>query len=575
MAINFPSALDSLTNPSASEKLNSPSHAGQHGDVNDAVEALETKVGINSSADTSSLDYKVTTAESDIDTLQSDVSTLQASVTVIGATVDELDDSRPLGAFVGTEANAQYVCDGTSDEIQINEALLSLTAGRTWQEKVVLKGNFVIDDSIEIPSYTILEIQGKIKAADSCSILATRGLVQNLGREMGTNNATRITILGGELDGNKDNNTGGDQEGISILNTTDFLIDGVYIHDCDECGTVTYGRTDKTFTETPITLYEGASWGRVQNCTYVDNTSGGIQLNGNWNSTLVINCDSYENDSSGIDIKNDYNVDQTVEPNGHTVMNCNFFNNSGSGINVAKSGDYDISNVSLIGNRCYGNAGRGMNINQADSIQVVGNVCWQNDHDGIKLNDVTNFICNSNWCYNNDQAAGSGSGNTRSGISVGFPTGTVNASICNNICGDDQDTPTQYRGIRLLAGAGVSPANVLVQGNICNNNTTNNLYYYVPGGAGTDFIVRNNIGFVTENSGTATVSNGDTTVVVTHGLSVTPVAGNVIVVPGSDMGSATDFFVGTYTSTQFTITVNTNPGKDVAFVWQARVTSMA
>jgi microcystin-dependent protein len=39
--------------------LTSPDHAGQHADINDAVEALEAKVGINSSAVTSSLDYKV------------------------------------------------------------------------------------------------------------------------------------------------------------------------------------------------------------------------------------------------------------------------------------------------------------------------------------------------------------------------------------------------------------------------------------------------------------------------------------------------------------------------------------
>ena len=59
MAINFPTSLDVLANPTTSNPLNSPSHAGQHSDENDALEALETKVGINGSADTNSLDYKV------------------------------------------------------------------------------------------------------------------------------------------------------------------------------------------------------------------------------------------------------------------------------------------------------------------------------------------------------------------------------------------------------------------------------------------------------------------------------------------------------------------------------------
>ena len=59
MATSFPSGLDALTNPTSSDGLNSPDHAGQHADVNDAVEALQAKVGVDGSAVTSSLDYKV------------------------------------------------------------------------------------------------------------------------------------------------------------------------------------------------------------------------------------------------------------------------------------------------------------------------------------------------------------------------------------------------------------------------------------------------------------------------------------------------------------------------------------
>lgn len=57
MAINFPTSLDTLTNPTASDFLNSPSHSGQHSNANDILEALEAKVGIDSSAVTTSHDY--------------------------------------------------------------------------------------------------------------------------------------------------------------------------------------------------------------------------------------------------------------------------------------------------------------------------------------------------------------------------------------------------------------------------------------------------------------------------------------------------------------------------------------
>jgi len=60
MATSFPTGLDALTNPTGSSALTSPDHAGQHADINDAVEALEAKVGVDGSAVTSSLDYKVT-----------------------------------------------------------------------------------------------------------------------------------------------------------------------------------------------------------------------------------------------------------------------------------------------------------------------------------------------------------------------------------------------------------------------------------------------------------------------------------------------------------------------------------
>lgn len=60
MTTNFPTSLDSYTNPQATDPLNNPPHHTQHDNENDAIVALETKVGINGSADTTSQDYKLT-----------------------------------------------------------------------------------------------------------------------------------------------------------------------------------------------------------------------------------------------------------------------------------------------------------------------------------------------------------------------------------------------------------------------------------------------------------------------------------------------------------------------------------
>ena len=59
MATNFPTSLDNLTNPAGSDPVNNPSHASQHANLNDAIEKLEEKVGVNNSAVTTSLDYRV------------------------------------------------------------------------------------------------------------------------------------------------------------------------------------------------------------------------------------------------------------------------------------------------------------------------------------------------------------------------------------------------------------------------------------------------------------------------------------------------------------------------------------
>lgn len=61
MSIQFPTDLDTLTNPAATDKVATVSHSLQHSNANDAIEALEAKVGKNNSGVTTSHDYKLST----------------------------------------------------------------------------------------------------------------------------------------------------------------------------------------------------------------------------------------------------------------------------------------------------------------------------------------------------------------------------------------------------------------------------------------------------------------------------------------------------------------------------------
>lgn len=74
------------------------------------------------------------------------------------------------------------------------------------------------------------------------------------------------------------------------------------------------------------------------------------------------------------------------------------------------------------------------------------------------------------------------------------------------------------------------------------------------------------------SNGTATVLDGTTSIVVTHGLVGTPTLQDIRVTPTNDLGTAAKFWTSTPTATQFTIHVNADPGAGTAaFVWDAEI----
>lgn len=59
MVSNFPNELDVILNPNSTDELSSPSHSQQHANANDAIRAIEEKIGVNGSTNPNSLDYKI------------------------------------------------------------------------------------------------------------------------------------------------------------------------------------------------------------------------------------------------------------------------------------------------------------------------------------------------------------------------------------------------------------------------------------------------------------------------------------------------------------------------------------
>ncbi len=60
------------------------------------------------------------------------------------------------------KGQADYVCDGTGDDIEIQAAIAALTAGRTWKEKITGIGTFTLDNELVLPSYITFDFSQAI-----------------------------------------------------------------------------------------------------------------------------------------------------------------------------------------------------------------------------------------------------------------------------------------------------------------------------------------------------------------------------------------------------------------------------
>jgi len=90
MPTNYPHSLDILINPTASDSLNSTTvpHAQQHSDLNDAVEAIQTTLGINPAGSHLTIKERIVVAETSI--LNQSVLNGLTDVTISNAAVKDI-----------------------------------------------------------------------------------------------------------------------------------------------------------------------------------------------------------------------------------------------------------------------------------------------------------------------------------------------------------------------------------------------------------------------------------------------------------------------------------------------------
>lgn len=135
MATNFPTSKDTFTNPTANDKVDVLSHADQHANANDGIEALQTKVGINGDTNVDSLDYKLSDIASGDKAISSvGNQTITGNVTVTGTLTSEgLDAGAGDIETTGNVDGADITATGKvqANTFQLDNDVVELSEGGT------------------------------------------------------------------------------------------------------------------------------------------------------------------------------------------------------------------------------------------------------------------------------------------------------------------------------------------------------------------------------------------------------------------------------------------------------------
>lgn len=163
MATNYPNNIDQLVNPSGSDTLASPSHSEQHTNANDAIEALETKVGVNGSTDPNSLTYKVSTIETAINDIGNSTDTIQELLGLEGnndLAVYGIENPTNVDSFAkSTWRTAKYNIQVTKgSDVYTSEILVS----HDGTNIMVSESNIISNTNNNIFTYTFEENSGII-----------------------------------------------------------------------------------------------------------------------------------------------------------------------------------------------------------------------------------------------------------------------------------------------------------------------------------------------------------------------------------------------------------------------------
>jgi len=395
-----------------------------------------------------------------------------------------------------SKRRADYVCDGVDDQIEIQAAINSLTGGRTWKETVLLLGGtFNISSTIIIPSYTKLEIHGKIFASNGLN----DSLIQNsasVGVDAYTEPATRntdIEICGGVIDGNKDNQSSPADDKCTIRMQG---VDNVWIHHI----TMLNGWTENIRTafannviisdctidnpaDDGIAINKKTSYAVVmgnvisnagQGVSY--GTPNGIEIQDESTYVTVIGNVIYNPASRGIEVSLH---DTTAEGSNHNIAIIgNIIKDCGTtGVAVLGLSDKFNYNIIIEGNSINSTNDYGMIVNYADGVLINGNMI-----DNVGKIGIYTYYPSRNLYIEGNYISNSGLSGIELGSEVSY------SKVVNNLCIDNGQNQAGGQ-----VGIGVIGDNNIIAGNVARDTGGGTQKYgiYVYSDAENNWVINN------------------------------------------------------------------------------------
>ncbi len=316
--------------------------------------------------------------------------------------------------------NADYVCDGENDQVQIQQAIHNLPFG--GGSVYLREGTYNIGATITLDNNTAL-----IGSGAGALLYLANNVNDNV---LQATNCENLLVTNLRIWGNGSNNTAG--SGICFENVGDSKIVGCWVENFDNYG---------------IWLYVLSNGNAVGGNTCQGNGTGGIYLCGSFNNSISGNtCQGHG--EYGIFLNSSSNnavSGNTCSGNGEDgIFLDSSENNTVSGNACTGNGSHgihlsDSSNNTVTSNTCQGNGGHGIYLAYQGGNTITGNTCAGNGEDGIHLGNLHNNTVSGNTC----------TGNGYHGIYLYAPIEFIshNTISINTVVGNSQDNDNTYDGI--------------------------------------------------------------------------------------------------------------------------------